>query len=429
MLAPSRLACPVLLALAPLGSADVLAVPGTFATVQAAVDAASPGDIVLVAPGNYAELVEVHGKGIALVADGGLVDLRGLDVRNVPFGQSFVAQGLEADVPEAVPGFTPGLVARSNAGSLRFDDCTFRGDAGHPGFVGGPQQPRDGTAGAQVINSDDVVFDDCVFAAGSGAWVIEEDFELVMTDGGPGLEVSNSDVVMMDCNALGGHGGSADDTVAYNGGRGGAGVLNREGGRVEIHGSSLVGGGGGSADCDGFFPTCGSGGPGGDGVLQFDVDSHVALRDNLYLPGEGGYHGNGSGQASSGDPSDLFGGTLTDHPATFRDFDASSPVREGQLLALDFAGEPGDGVLFFAALAPGYTPLFWRQGVFLLTFPQVVSGLFLGTLPASGELNLDVLVPELGVDGFALHMQAAFSAGGQALLGPAPTSVLLDAGL
>ena len=44
-------------AFAPAALADVLSVPGDFATIQAAVNAAADGDVIEIAPGDWAEAI------------------------------------------------------------------------------------------------------------------------------------------------------------------------------------------------------------------------------------------------------------------------------------------------------------------------------------------------------------------------------------
>jgi len=51
--------------------ADTLTVPGGFETIQAAIDAAAPGDEILVAPGDYAEEITLLGKPITVRSEGG----------------------------------------------------------------------------------------------------------------------------------------------------------------------------------------------------------------------------------------------------------------------------------------------------------------------------------------------------------------------
>jgi parallel beta-helix repeat protein len=46
----------------PVGAANVLNVPGTYATIQAAINASANGDTVLVAPGTYFENIDFKGK-------------------------------------------------------------------------------------------------------------------------------------------------------------------------------------------------------------------------------------------------------------------------------------------------------------------------------------------------------------------------------
>ncbi|MCI2429332.1 right-handed parallel beta-helix repeat-containing protein [Candidatus Acetothermia bacterium] len=66
----------LLLLLAPLALAKTIEVPKDFATIQAAVNAADPGDLILVSPGSYRENIiirkslELRGSGAETIVDG-----------------------------------------------------------------------------------------------------------------------------------------------------------------------------------------------------------------------------------------------------------------------------------------------------------------------------------------------------------------------
>ncbi|MCB9899607.1 MAG: hypothetical protein H6825_16490, partial [Planctomycetes bacterium] len=184
---------------------------------------------------------------------------------------------------------------------------------------------------------------------------------------------------------------------------------------------------GGGADCDLF--NCGSGGSGGDCLELHDPGSSAIARDVVYEPGAGGGDGDGGGSGASGLPQRVLGGTTFDFTASYRDLDASSPVREGQLLTLDFAGEPGDALLLFAGIFGGHVNMIGHQGVFLIAPPLVLPGVFVGVLPAGGLVAAPLVVPEMGpgIEGLDLHLQAVFDDGTTALLGPARVVTLLDA--
>src|SRR5687767_13621168 len=70
---PGQLVSSLVLASAnmPPMSGRTLHVPTGYATIQAAVDAAQNGDLVLVAPGIYREFVVLNGKAITLEGAGG----------------------------------------------------------------------------------------------------------------------------------------------------------------------------------------------------------------------------------------------------------------------------------------------------------------------------------------------------------------------
>lgn len=129
--------------------AGTLHVPGDHATIQAAVDAAQPGDTVVVASGTWAETVVVAGKGITLQGAGAgltLVDAGGagsaLRVELVPDGQAFTLRGVTltggTGHPDPLAGLVSGggLHAAGNEGEVLVEGCALSGNA-VPGHGGG----------------------------------------------------------------------------------------------------------------------------------------------------------------------------------------------------------------------------------------------------------------------------------------------------
>ena len=98
-----RLAIILLGAGAPIALADVLNVPADYATIQAAIDAASDGDVVLVAPGVYAEKFSYNAKDIAVRSSGGPL-VTTIDGATIPDAMVYVVGGETLDA--TLEGFT-----------------------------------------------------------------------------------------------------------------------------------------------------------------------------------------------------------------------------------------------------------------------------------------------------------------------------------
>ena len=277
--------------LAPGAAADVWRVPGQVANIKLAVSAAEPGDVILVAPGDYTEVVILDGKGLTLVAETS-ASVATLEVRNVPVGQTAVVDGFQFDLPDVFAGPDVPFALVDNAGAVRIQDCTFLGDPGFAGFAGG-QSPYPGTPGATVLRSRDVIFDGCHFEGGSGANLVDGSVQFFGTSGGAGLEVDEASLVVAQSTCRGGSGGDQNVGVSFPGGSGGAGVRAFADTFVFVTASELIGGAGGSARCSGAV--CGQGGAGGDGVLLTSGLSEVWVRGNTFDPGAGGQDGDGQG--------------------------------------------------------------------------------------------------------------------------------------
>ena len=127
----------VLIALVPgpRGSARaaVIQVPGDHATIQSAIDAATPGDETLVAPGSYTETIDFKGKAIALRSSGRskitAIDGSGLNqtvVRCVSGeGLDTVLQGFT--IAGGSAGFGGGL--RNEGSNPTVLGCIFKGNS------------------------------------------------------------------------------------------------------------------------------------------------------------------------------------------------------------------------------------------------------------------------------------------------------------
>ena len=102
-----------------MAGADSLEVPGQYATIQAAIDAAFRGDEVIVAPGTYLESINFNAKAITVTSLGGpgvtTIDAQGTDR---------VVHCTNGEGPDTIlAGFTiTGGLDHSNGGGMRIDN-------------------------------------------------------------------------------------------------------------------------------------------------------------------------------------------------------------------------------------------------------------------------------------------------------------------
>lgn len=386
---------------------------GPYTTIQAAVNAAQDGDTVLVRPGSHASFT-VDDKALSVVGDGASpVTLSGrITVQNLAAARTVVISGFAAAA--LAPIGTP-LVVSQNAGAVRIARCAFRGANGNgtPSSCTQGSHDHGWTAAVLQSNSGGVAFTDCEFVAGAGIPHPQPCYETYGGDGGHALSSTSTQLALYDCVFFGGRGGNG----AFRGGDGG-------------HGASITGGFGAVASrCLFVGGSAGLGldftvddGDGGDGVFVAG-----ATMWKLACTGEGGSAGMYGVPGVSFDGASYF--TFASTPVELQ---APTVVREGTSLALTVRGQPGDAMYLFTSRATDFRVLPSWRGVLLTRNVAPTRILALGTVPASGVLDVALDVP-MRAAGFGaateflqIHRREA---SGEITLGSAWPVTVLDASL
>src|SRR5688572_11647178 len=190
---------------------------GGYGEIQAAVDAAQPGDLILVRTGTYAGFV-VDGKGLSIVADAGaLVQVAGaVVIQNLPASGFVLLSGLKVAVPGSAAFSPPGLELLDDAGFARLSDCEFRGAQGasNASNFSNCSLVGPGSNGVEIAGSARVLFQDCALIGGTGGTAFKK---CKGGTGGDGLFTQTSAVALYDCTIRGGTGGRASDTLGDGG--------------------------------------------------------------------------------------------------------------------------------------------------------------------------------------------------------------------
>lgn len=362
-----------------------------FQAIQPAIDAASDGDLVLVRPGAYSAFT-IDGKSVVVTADeaGPIgIETGTIVIRNLAAGKT---AGLRGAAPS---GFSfVDILVQDNAGHVWLEDCGTD-----------PTDPTidPWTVRAEVTSSASVTFVRCTFKGPPSPQL-----------GDPGLLVTDSSVRLYGTRCIGFQGTDGDagfpGVPATPGGRGGAGLLAVDS-LVITSGGDLVGGAGGSIqDFFGVW-SCAKPGDGGPAAELVGPTTKLWYQDTILTPGPAGMPAELCGPmgAQPGVPILIEGGAAAvPLGGSAHLLQAGAPAYVGGVLGVDVHGDPGEHVFAVYSLGVGGLLLPILGGALMTAPPWFLA--FLGILPASGGLHVDVPIGGLGggVEGLALVLQGAF---------------------
>jgi len=339
-----------------------------FPDIQAAVDAASDGNVLLVGAGTYPGFT-IDGKSLILVAlPQGAANVQG----------TVFVQGLAPHQEVALVGFnvsaTPStaasaLLASNNLGDLLLQACTLT--ASGPGA----------TPGVDLIASSSVALVRCTAKGADSS--LGGSFPLNL--GGDGVRSTASRLAVYDSTMLGGKGGPTCEMLITGGGWG---YLGAQASLLFVSGSTARGGDGGdSCTCD-TWP-----GFGGSGFVVSEF-SQLHLLDSVATSGQGGVDACGMGRGAW-PPFLNWKGNLVFYPGLARKLGPTEALISDQSQwSLSITGASGDRVYLPGGRALGFSLSPNARGVWLVALPTGDTPL-LGVVPGSGVLAAQKFLPDV----------------------------------
>ncbi len=350
--------------------------PGVaFTDVQAAVDAASDGDLVLVRPGAYAGF-SIVAKGLAVVGDLGadVFVSGGCVVSGLAASQTVELRALDIASTASVPA----LRLDSNMGSVWIEDV----DVAQLGPGGSAS-----LGAVDVAGCAGVTLQRCTVA------VAIPSSPAVGNGGMHGVRVASSSVFLHLVTATGGKGkpGSTDSTI------GGAGLLVASGSAF-LYGGVFRGGEGATGEDLGEFLFCDNGSPGGFG-LWLEPGAQVTRLGARFEGGPGGPGGTDpfSGFACAAGPDgpalQIFAGAIdVELAGSVQAWRVDSPVRGGQPATLVVDGLPSTPVFALASVGTSFAVFPSLAGASCVD-PAALVVLLVGATDANGVLQLSLPMP------------------------------------
>lgn len=375
---------------------------GQYATIQPAIDAALPGDTVLVKGGTYPGF-QVVGKGLSLVGEFGMsvTCTSAVLVDGVPTGQRVLLQNLT--LRQSVGPFILGaLRVRNSAGGVRVESCIVE-----------PQMRIDAL---HVEGSPDVLVRD-TFVRGSDGPDLS-----FSANAGNAVTCATSNVATYGSQFAGGDGGGGDIQI---GGRGGDAWRQTSGELRAVQASFTGGDGGESTDC-----LYGLGGNGGGGLLVTGTSGRAQATTTT--GGAGGFHACGY---TGADGLGLVYSPLLFTPAVpgpARTLSAPALVRDGSDVTFSMQGAAGDAAFLLVSAHDTRETSSAYEGV-LFAQPAYLLRLLVGTSTGSAPLThtwpipADLIPPGLSC---TFTAQVVFQASsGEVTMSNPLTMVVLDGSL
>lgn len=341
--------------------------------IQAAVNAASDGDVVLVKGGAYSGVIAsfvIDGKALCVIGEDS--PTANFHVKNLPAGKSVVVRGFRWNAYN-------GAVFTNNSGPLWVEDCSHSRSS---------SLSTVGMFRCQILGNG---------SATLGAFHAESSTVFAYHSSFQGLAGNDAYYEEGFCEMSGGL-----ECYWSESSEGQLGLSLAQGSSAFLAGCSLAGGRGGSA----AFPFCGCffwpgfllGSCGGNALRLSDSTVATVLQTDIV-----------SGLPDCDHAAVTGSGTLVTLPGQTGEFSVDSPVAARAPLHYRFRGPPGwrAFVTYASEYTPVFDPVFHGMSVVPLDSPTV----FVGTLPASGVLETDVPAGNLldpGAEARVFYMQAKF---------------------
>mgnify|MGYP001192678798 CR=1 FL=1 len=343
---------------------------GVFPEIQAAVDAASQNDILVVEDDVYSGFV-IHNKSLTVIAaPGALAEINGTcEVRSLGPMRTVTLIGLSVTGEHFITS-QPALRLLDNLGAVRLQACMLRGST-TPSWQFG----SDGGPGAQVVRSSKVIFTRCMVFGRSLGFLSGE----APKAGGVGLESLDSQVALYECVVRGGKG--SEETYPA-GGAGGDGCR-VSGWGVFASGTTIEGGRGGGGDYLGLTV----GGDGGHALVIEDATAKL-------------YDGSLTGGLASTFPTPGVAGQrvmatnalVNEYGSQHRSLGGPTETSDNATVVFNVGGKPGDTVELLVSSRSVFTYMSSLSGV--STVAQPWNLIPVGTIGPSGTLAVPYFIAD-----------------------------------